>query len=641
MYEFLKLSFDRILECKGTVRFLHNEKNEQGSAYTVDERIVIEIALPRTIGAVCVSFIFFDADSGDKILEKDAEWQRIEYSCDVYRVRIKRGRLKLGVYNFTVKINAILELYAYKIGSELAFCDSLPYDMPHITVSEFIYARPTRYGGIIYHVFVDRFSRGKKWEKREGSILYSDWNTPIEEFPPYPGAPLKNNTFYGGDLYGIINKLDYLLSLGVSLIYLSPIFSSPSNHRYDTSDYMSVDGLIGGDKGFLKLIRECNKRDIGIILDGVFNHTGSDSIYFNKNGSFDTVGAYQSKESVYFTWYTFYEWPRKYECWWNIDILPRINHSCNAVSEFFLGKGGVIDKYSSLGIVGFRLDVADELSDGFIEKTRSILEENVESPLLYGEVWEDASKKYAYGKLKKYYLGRELDGVMNYPLREGIISYIKYGNVEKLRYSLEVLLNMPKRIRDATMNILGTHDTARIITVLGDGYNPNRENNILALEKMPYESYLNARAYLMCAYTVISTLPGIVSVYYGDEVGVEGYSDPFNRRSFPWGKEDATLLEHYRKVGKIRRENDVYADGIFKVMHLDRELFIFQREKNGSSYVTVYNNGFKSISVIFKGKANELLSNNVAQRHLIKPKTASIFRSKSKNNSIIINPDEF
>lgn len=194
----------------------------------------------------------------------------------------------------------------------------------------------------------------------------------MPEYPAYPGAPLKNNRFYGGTLLGIIDKLEYIRSLGVDTIYLSPIFDAASNHKYDTADYMSVDSMFGGEKAFKALIKKAHEYGIGIILDGVFNHTGSDSIYFNKYGHYKTLGAYQSKKSKYYSWYDFKNYPDEYTAWWGIDILPRIHPDKPDCRKYFVGKDGVIAKYASMGIDGFRLDVADELSDDFIAEIKGV-----------------------------------------------------------------------------------------------------------------------------------------------------------------------------------------------------------------------------------------------------------------------------
>ncbi|MBO7171270.1 MAG: hypothetical protein J6W28_08855, partial [Clostridia bacterium] len=184
-----------------------------------------------------------------------------------------------------------------------------------LTLSRYTHKEPVwLYGGTIYHVFVDRFFRGGNAPLKAGAAWIADWENGIPEYPPYPGAPLANNTFFGGDLYGVSQKLPYIASLGARAIYLSPIFRAASNHKYDTGDYMTVDSMFGGEEALKDLLIKAKEKGIGIILDGVFNHTGSDSIYFNREGNYSTVGAYQSPKSKYYSWYDFQNYPDKYTC---------------------------------------------------------------------------------------------------------------------------------------------------------------------------------------------------------------------------------------------------------------------------------------------------------------------------------------
>ena len=285
-----------------------------------------------------------------------------------------------------------------------------------------------------------------------------------------------------------------------------------------------------------------------------------------------------------------------------------------------------------MGIDGFRLDVADELSDEFIAKIKSALNSKNPDSILYGEVWEDASNKIAYDVRKKYYLGNELDGVMNYPLRTGVIDYIKSKTTESLEYYFsEVMPNMPKRVRDAAMNLLGTPDTERILTVLGGKSPRGKSNSELLTERMTSEERKTAKRRLMCAYTLIATLPGIPCIFYGDEAGLEGYSDPFNRRTFPWGKEDKDINSHYKKVGQIRRENSVYKKGEFKLLHFDKSLLIFERISDKDRFITVINNAQSDISIEFGNKAPELIQGSVGTEFVIKSESAAVFKTNSQN----------
>ena len=268
------------------------------------------------------------------------------------------------------------------------------------------------HGGTMYQIFVDRFCRGGNETPRDDVIMHGDWS----DDPMYAerGMPILNNDFFGGDLAGVEKKLPYLKSLGVNVIYLNPIFSAYSNHKYDTSDYMSVDEMFGGDEALDSLIAAAKEQGISIILDGVFNHTGSNSIYFNKYGKYDSVGAYQSKDSPYYRWYNFTSYPDKYECWWGIDIHPRVKCDDETYREYICGKNGVIRSYLRRGISGWRLDVADELSDSFLAELRSAASEEDPRSVIIGEVWENAVTKVSYGNRRRYFRGHELDSVMNH-----------------------------------------------------------------------------------------------------------------------------------------------------------------------------------------------------------------------------------
>lgn len=433
-------------------------------------------------------------------------------------------------------------------------------------------------GGIIYHIFVDRFSSSGCAEAKKDAVINYDWDNGIPMYPPYRGAPLKNNEFFGGDLWGVIEKLDYIQSFGVNVIYLSPIFESPSNHKYDTADYMHVDSMFGGEEAFAELCAECRRRDIYVILDGVFNHTGADSIYFNKYNHYDSVGAYNSKSSPFYPWYDFYSYPDKYECWWGVDILPRVNCSCEGYREFILGENGVVKKYMRLGASGFRLDVADELSDGFISGIRSAVKEENPDGLILGEVWEDASNKISYGIRRRYLQGYELDSVMNYPLCEAVIMYILYGECEKMRSATEgIYRRYPKCVCDVLMNFLGTHDTKRILTVFGGDSGDGRTADELAHMKLEREQLKTGINRLKRAYVIVAAMFGVPSVFYGDEAGLEGYDDPFCRRPFPWKHQNNELTSFFRRIGKLRRSEKVFREGFFRLIVCTPDLFVFHR----------------------------------------------------------------
>ncbi|MBQ8690116.1 MAG: glycoside hydrolase family 13 protein [Clostridia bacterium] len=631
---FLRITESAYEGMLGEISYKHKDKQQSGTAYSSSEAVSLLLHIPRAIGTRDISAVFVDGSHAHTVLTKKLDWIGRMENYDVYSLSVKSAVLPIGLYFFYFTISGITELNGYRKRSDIVFMSHDKCgDLFQLTVYNFEYSPPAhKAGGIIYHIFVDRFNRGSFKKCREDALYIDDWYSEIPEYPEYPGAFLRNNTFYGGNLYGIIDKLEYIKSLGVDTIYLSPIFEAYSNHKYDTGDYSKVDDMFGGDKALTELIKRAKEYGIGIILDGVFNHTGSDSVYFNKNGRYSTLGAYQSQDSKYFSWYNFENHPHKYESWWGIDILPRIHPDTPACSDFFVGRDGIIEKYSALGIDGFRLDVADELPDTFIASIKSALNNKNDHSILYGEVWEDASNKIAYGERKKYYLGAELDGVMNYPIRTGIIEYIRDKSTDSLRFALtEVFFNMPKRIRDLTMNLLGTHDTERILTVLGGESSNGKSNSELKDIRMYDNTYKIATRRLKAAYTILSTLPGIPAIFYADEVGMEGYSDPFNRRTFPWGKENTEILNHYLKVGKNRTEHEVYKDGDFKLLHLDSELLVYKRTKGDDTFITVYNNSNLPLEIKFSRKVKEILTGDSGKRHLLYNESAAIFVTKTKN----------
>lgn len=422
-----------------------------------------------------------------------------------------------------------------------------------LTVSKVDYKAPIQSKqGVIYQIFPDRFAKGEDRPFLKKGRLHSDWH----DRPDFAreGVDYRADDFYGGNVKGVIDKLDYIKSLGVSAIYFNPVFKSSSNHRYDTGDYLQIDELFGDDNQFEELIVKAKEKGIGIILDGVFNHTGADSLYFNKFGNYSTLGAYQSKESPYYDWFYFDNFPDKYGCWWGSTVVPTVNKSAKGYKDLILGKDGVIEKWTKMGIAGWRLDVVDELPIDFTtELCRKIKSVNPDCSII-GEVWEDASTKVAYSEWRPYFMGEQLDGVMNYPFKESIIQYILGGNPRDFVAGItHILENYPKESLDCNMNLIGSHDTARILTILTGVQAPYRKEERAAFV-LEGELYEIAKRRLMIASTLQYFLPGVPCLYYGDEVGAYGYEDPLNRGTYPWGREDNTLLGHYQALGKLRQE---------------------------------------------------------------------------------------
>ena len=467
--------------------------------------------------------------------------------------------------------------------------------------------------GVMYQIFPDRFAKSErvKLPVKDYAVINGDWYNGVPMFAEKPGDPLSNNEFFGGSLYGVIEKLDYIQSLGVNILYLNPIFEAYSNHKYDTADYTRVDEMFGGDEALEKLIAECDRRGIRIILDGVFNHTGSDSVYFNAEGRYPEVGAAQSMDSPYYDWYTFKQYPDLYESWWGVKILPTLNKQSRSLRDFVSGENGVIRRWLRKGISGWRLDVVDELPDGMVAEMNAAALSERSDAILLGEVWEDASEKIAYGQRRKYFQGYELCSVMNYPFRTAIIDYIMSGDAKKIatvtnrqyeRYPFKVLL--------AQMNILGTHDTERILCMLSGVNVQNEDNRTLSTHYLTEGQRAVAVKNLKMAAALLYALPGVPCIYYGDEVGMEGWHDPFNRRPFPWGRENREILEFYRVLGSVRNSEADIRRGDFKVVLAEKGVFAFSR---GDIYV-VANCGNEAFSVRDNKPFRDILGGIAAER---------------------------
>ena len=633
--DFLRISMQDINGAIGRLEYTHADDNIKSSAFCIGKKAELKILLPRYAGAISACAEIFTENLNYKCNTEFFYVSSYNEFYDCVIIPIDSHAIGTGLYFFRLTVNTVWgNVRGYKNKRALYLSASENGELFQLSIVDIdSKALAKYYGGIIYHIFVDRFYKAGDVPLRKDAILRYDWEGAVPEFPEYPGAYLENNTFFGGTLYGVIEKLDYLKSLGTTIIYLSPIFEAYSNHKYDTGDYMKVDDMFGGEKALVLLIKEAKKRGIEIILDGVFNHTGADSRYFNRFGKYNDVGAFQSSDSQYFEWYEFQKFPNKYTCWWGIEILPRINPDIKSCGDFIAGKNGVLEKYLNMGVAGFRLDVADELSDAFLRRIKAKLREINKEAILYGEVWEDASNKIAYGKRKEYYLGKELDGVMNYPLRTGILSFLKDRNSEPLRYALEeVLFNAPFETQNVLMNLLGTHDTERLITILAGESKAGKTNAELAEMRLSMAERAAGVQAVKMAYTILATLPGLPTVFYGDEVGLEGYSDPFNRRPYPWKGGNLDIREHYCLLGTIRSQNDIYKDGYFELLLLDDDLIVFSRRNENDCFITVVNNSFKEITVSFEQEAIGLLSGKVARSFTLPSCLSDIFKTTTNNN---------
>ena len=447
-------------------------------------------------------------------------------------------------------------------------------------------------GGIIYQVFPDRFNRAGKVDltgKLEPYTVHKYWHEEVE-WRPTPEGVVLNNDFYGGNFRGIAAEMDYIASLGTTILYLNPISKSFSSHRYDTGDYKVPDPMLGTLEDFRAMVDEAHAHGIKVILDGVYSHTGSNSLYFNKNGTFPGVGAYNSRESAYHSWFTFYNWPDSYHSWWNFDTLPTVNKMDPAFVEYIItGEDSVIAHWLKQGVDGFRLDVADELPDEFLKLLYDRVKELNPDALVLGEVWEDASVKKAYGKRRTYFTNAELDSVMNYPFRTAILNFMRgFDSGPAFREAvMSIVENYPQEVIACNMNLLGTHDTPRILTALVDDFDGSREEK--AKRHLSRHQLDVARERLLMASFLQFMLPGCPSIYYADEVGMEGYKDPFNRRTYPWGREDWELLEHFKRLGKLRKSCASLRLGDIRFFHAVDKHLGFERTYQGKT-VKIYVN---------------------------------------------------
>ena len=488
-------------------------------------------------------------------------------------------------------------------------------------------------GRTMYQIFVDRFAKGEgAVGTRDDVIINEDWENGIPQYAERPGEDLKNNMFFGGNLWGVIEKLDYLKSIGVGVIYLNPIFTAYSNHKYDTGNYLEIDAMFGGKEAFDTLIEKANELDIKIILDGVFNHTGDNSLYFDRYGEYGGQGAYGNKNSAYRKWFSFKGSDEEYDCWWGIKIMPRLNHKNKACRGFFTGKDGVGAHYIRQGVAGWRLDVADELCDEFLDEfCAAVKKESGGEAVIIGEVWENAAEKIAYSKRRSYLRGKQLDSVMNYPLRTGILDFVLKGEAEQLGDVLKSLYSCyPKCVSDSLMNILGTHDTERVLTVFGKGSADVcwENGSVLAEKRLDEKAYKAAVKSLMVASALQYTVYGVPSLYYGDEAGVEGYHDPFCRLPFPWGRENEELLEHYKKLGSIRAENlDLFATGEFKMLSARDGVVSYMRYNDKDEICVIANATRSRVDYELEGEWKNLLSGR-AYSSSVGPMSCVILKKK-------------
>ena len=609
------------------MRFYFNPLNKACKSHTG--------AFPR--GSVVTFRIYWDED-GEMPHDIDASF--VFFQDGKERTALSMQRMERGFF-VSLRFHQVgLYFYYFRIGDDFFGCgryrdgvitsNKANLRTWQITVFGEHYTTPDwMKGGVMYQIFPDRFHKVGELPIAAWKVRRSDWGG-MPTYKPNEYGKVLNNDFFGGNLNGITEKLDYLKELGVTVIYLNPIFEAYSNHRYDTGDYLKIDQQLGTEEDLDRLVSEAKKRGIRIILDAVLNHTGSDSRYFNRYGHYDSVGAFQSQQSPYYEWYRFRSYPESYESWWGIDTLPNVNEQSPSYQNFVFGENGVLKTWLRHGVSGYRLDVADELPDYLLQKLRTAVKEETPDAVVIGEVWEDASNKIAYSERRQYLQGYELDSVMNYPLKDAIISYVQSGNTSQLRETLYMLIdNYPKQTLDCLMNILGTHDTPRILTVLGGKTCANKDE--MAVTPMDEKEVSAARKKLKMAAVLQFTLPGVPCIYYGDENAMQGYQDPFCRGCFDWVNTDEELLAFYRKLGALRKEFLPFREGDYDELFSDSGCIVYER-RTGDQVVYIYVNNSNGVYTIhFDGEYLEhLTQTKFSGRLTCDPYSYGIFTKISK-----------
>ncbi|MCH5158667.1 MAG: glycoside hydrolase family 13 protein [Clostridiales bacterium] len=601
-------------------------KTPTGAA-VVDEPISYTLKFTRPQNPADV-FLVLTKDGEDPVsyrmnLDSDEDG---EYT---YKITIKVTSAGLYFYHFEITN----EDQIFRVGSDVDLHAQLGKGGDwQLTVTSDEYKPTFVDGGVIYEIVPDRFCIGGERKKTKPYAVYRDDWGGVPEYLPDGEGKIHNVDFFGGNLKGIAKKLPYLKSLGVTCIYLTPIFEAHSNHKYDVGNYKRIDTDFGTEDDLKDLIKKAGRRGIKIIVDGVFSHTGDDSIYFNKHGSYDSVGAYKSVKSPYYGWYKFNSWPNEYTCRYNIDIMPSTDDTNPVFDEFVTGQEGVIAYWTRMGLGGWRLDVCEQLSDGFIGHCVKAAKRENPDAVVYGEVFMDASNMIVGGERRKFLSGGELDSVTNYPFKADILDFVRCGDSNKLNNTIGfVINNYPKHALDSLMNVLDNHDTARLLTVLGDnGPIKSREDKATA-----YVLNKKAAVKLVKMATVLQyTLPGVPCVYYGDEVGMEGFEDPFNRKCFPWGDVDNDLLKWYKQLGKIRAaEKKIFAHGRYKGIDTEHGVMFYKRKsESGELYVVVNNSGSEYSPELPSGEFVNLLDGKVFGG-TVRDKACAILKKSGGNKS--------
>lgn len=575
-------------------------------ALRAGEFVTFTLRIPAEFGCT-TPYLIINRD-GEAPAHLPMKLQRRRDGLDIFSFSCPIAPAGLYFYYFDL-YTEFRKLYAGKLGE--AYITTGEGEPWQLTVYEKDFDTPHHLrGGVLYQIFPDRFYESKPHETMPfPDRVYRDekhrrpYFWPNEQHEGY-----LNMDYFGGDLAGIQQKLPYLAGLGVTCIYMNPIFEAHSNHRYNTANYRKVDPVLGTNEDFAALCAAAKTYGIDIILDGVFSHTGSDSVYFNREGRYDSVGAWQSEESPYRSWYDFSpSYPNGYRCWWGFETLPEVNESTRSYRDFICGKDGVIDYWLGLGAAGFRLDVADELPDDFIEEIRRAVKRHGSEKYLLGEVWEDATTKWSYDKRRTYLLGKGLDAVMNYPFKEAALAFLRGGDaLEAADAIMRICEHYPAPALHVLMNFMSTHDTVRAITALVGESCEGRDRYWQSEQKLSPEQYEAGMRLLRLAYVMIFTLPGIPCVYYGDEIGMEGYKDPFNRAYFNWNSTEERMRTVIREMSALRKRCPAFENGMLGISHAEGGVLCYERRAGSAVASICINRTGEKIHQIMLGRDTEV-----------------------------------
>lgn len=573
------------------------EYKSQISAIAVDEQVKFRLVVPRCIKCSCARLAVFK--DNESTVYYNMFWAGMcGESHEYWEIHFSATTAGLYFYHFELETpwgNSLVK----NVGNGEGELNAEGTEFQQ-TVYEKDFKTPDFLkGGLIYQIFPDRFYNSKAPKKNvpEGRVMRKWGEEPYWQESQMNG--IWNNDYFGGDLKGVEEKLEYLSGLGVSCIYLNPIFEAHSNHRYDTADYEKIDSLLGDESDLESLCKKAHGLGISVILDGVFSHTGCDSKYFNMYNRYNTVGAYNSKSSPYFSWYKFTDYPNGYKSWWGIKLLPEVSEEDEGYREYICGKNGILRKWLRLGISGWRLDVADELPDVFLDDLRKAVKEENENAVIIGEVWEDATNKFAYGERRRYLLGDQLDSVMNYPFADAILNYVKFGNAQAFMSGImSIVENYPPCVVNVLMNHIGTHDTERALTRLaGESAEGKDRAWQHSHNQLSDYDYLKGISMMKLASLIQYTLPGVPSLYYGDEAGMQGMKDPFNRACFPWDNINKELYKWYKRLGEIRRGCKAFKEGSFEPLYAADSAIAYVRRSEENSVLTAVNNSEQEIHI--------------------------------------------